>query len=572
MNTEQQEFILKNYRQLSIRQIAKQINLPRSEVSQFVRQIGEKPVLSGEFASKSKELLWVAGLFLLALFLRFLYLNLLKVTPFFEPLSNKLDDGVYDSIAQEISRGNWMADLPFSAYRIPLYPYFLGVLYYFFGHSIFIVHAIQSLLGSLTPILIYLISKKVFRNQRAALISGLLASCYVPFIFFENLLLGESLSISLNLGSLFLLLDLFTEGKKIIPRVLLSGFLLGLSALLRPNTLVVILFLSAALYFLVGIGVKRYVKGLALSLLFVAASFMAILPIAIKNYYLHKDFLPISAVGGVNFYMGNNPEADGKFHMVEGVGTSLDEMIKNSEAIAQQEIGRPLKPSEASSYWVRKTLGFISETPSSFIKLIFKKTAFFFNHYEFPDILDINFVSQFIPFLGWNPFGYGFVMLFAIYGIGLSYRRRDANVILLWSFIASYAVSVVLFFITSRYRLPAVPVLIIFSGLALSKLIQSFKLWKTSEFLRFGLIAVASSILIFWPVQTTNFGTNYNSLGIALKNKGQFEEAEKYYRKAIELAPSYPSPYYNMSLLMRAMGREEEAAAFLQQYESLKRG
>src|SRR3989338_106613 len=149
MNTEQQEFILKNYRQLSIRQIAKQINLPRSEVSQFVRQIGEKPVLSGEFASKSKELLWVAGLFLLALFLRFLYLNLLKVTPFFEPLSNKLDDGVYDSIAQEISRGNWMADLPFSAYRIPLYPYFLGVLYYFFGHSIFIVHAIQSLLGSL---------------------------------------------------------------------------------------------------------------------------------------------------------------------------------------------------------------------------------------------------------------------------------------------------------------------------------------------------------------------------------------------------------------------------------------
>ena len=68
-----------------------------------------------------------------------------------------------------------------------------------------------------------------------------------------------------------------------------------------------------------------------------------------------------------------------------------------------------------------------------------------------------------------------------------------------------------------------------------------------------------------------DFASNYNSLGISLKKKGDFRRAEVYYRKAIEIAPEYPSPYHNLALLLDQTGRREEAALLHRKHGSLKR-
>ena len=563
MTPEQRDFIQKNYRKLSVRHIARTLGLPRPEVEKIIRETKETGTAADESGPLSgpKTIGLAAAFFAAAFAVRLCYIYFLKTTPFFEPLSKILDDGVYDGMALEISRGNWMADMPYSAYRIPLYPYFLAVIYHFFGRSMMAVHLIQSFLGSLTPVILFFISKQIFKNVRAAVITGILASFYVPFIFYDNLLLGESLSVLFILTGLLLLLR---------GRIFFSGIFFGVSILFRPNVLLAVLALAAVVWVVGVVKDQKTRKGMGEALIFLAASLVLIVPVTARNYVLHKDFLPITAVGGVNLYLGNNPEADGKFSLAKGIGTSLNEMIENSEKIAQKETGRVLKPSEVSSFWTKKAIGFAMASPGRFLALTARKAAYLFNHYEFPDILGMDFVAQFIPIFGMNPFSYGFMVVFGVYGLFLSYRERNAAAWLPIAFFAGYAVSVIMFFVTARYRLPLAPLLIVFASFAIHRLAQGLTRERTFGFLQWFVISAALSVLVFWPVERTTFGTNYNSLGVAFKKKGQFEQAEKYYRKAMEIEPRYPSSYYNFGLLLKAQGKDAEAREYFRKYEEAK--
>jgi Flp pilus assembly protein TadD len=47
-----------------------------------------------------------------------------------------------------------------------------------------------------------------------------------------------------------------------------------------------------------------------------------------------------------------------------------------------------------------------------------------------------------------------------------------------------------------------------------------------------------------------------------LKRDGKTEEAMKAYNKAIEIAPNYPTPYYNIGVLYRDRGDVETAGMY----------
>jgi superkiller protein 3 len=47
-----------------------------------------------------------------------------------------------------------------------------------------------------------------------------------------------------------------------------------------------------------------------------------------------------------------------------------------------------------------------------------------------------------------------------------------------------------------------------------------------------------------------------------LKRQGKIEDAIKAYNKAIEIAPRYPSPYYNLGILYRDTGQRDIAVSF----------
>jgi len=564
MDAEKRQFILKNRKMFSARQLAKKLDLARSEVE---RVLGEAPA-----AAPVRTLpVWAeaAVIFAVAFLFRLVYLGFLKNTPFFEPLSATLDDGVYLKMARDIASGNWIANFPLGAYRIPLYPYFLALLFKTAGPGFWPIHVLQAVLGSFIPVWLYLIGRRIFPGVLAARAAGLIGCFYVPLVFFEHFLLGETLSIFLNLAALAVAVTALGEDRPRAPAWILSGLLLGLSTLVRPNTLIAVFFVGCFLF--VRYARLRNVRSAFLVPLALLVGFLApVVPMAVKNAVVYRDFVPFSALGGINFYIGNNPDADGKFHLTKGVGTSLDEMIERSAEIAQKEKGKSLRPSQVSSFWLGRGMHFAFGQPVHFARLLVTKTVLFFNYYEWPDVLDMDFAAAFLPILRLNLFGFGIVAVLGLAGLVWALRLKDARIVLLAVFLGGLFFSVILFFVTARYRLPAVPLLILFAGAGIRAIVSIPKMERAAAAAVVATVVLAAAIA-FRPSEPINFATSYNSLAIALKNKGRYGEAERYYRKAIELAPSYPSPYFNLAKLYDQLGRAREAGQLYATYERTKR-
>ena len=343
-----------------------------------------------------------------------------------------------------------------------------------------------------------------------------------------------------------------------------------MAALCRPN-LVVVGFFSACCIGVLCITVKKQRgKAAAAILVFLSLFFLPIVAMVAHNYRLYRDFVPLSAVGGVNFYVGNNPEADGKFHLTKGFGTGLDEMIENSQKIAEETLKKKLHASQAANYWYGRGVQFILTEPAAAAKIFLTKIFYFFNRYEVPDILDIGFAAQFLPVLCMGHFIYGLMLVLGLWGMWLYVKKPVGGAgIYLSVFFFSYAFSVVLFFITARYRLGAVLGLVPFAALGADTLVKAAKK-ITPVGANNTVCLTVLAIVVFWPVETVNYAVNYNSLGIAMKNRGDDVSAERYYREALKIAPSYPSPYYNLGLLLRSQGKWQEAETCFVEYQNRK--
>lgn len=498
------------------------------------------------------------GVFLFAFILRLVYIHQLAGTYFFAPFKGGYDDVIFDNWAMEILRGNWLGDPVIYIYRMPLYVYILAGIYYLFGHSYWAVYIIQSIVSAGTCVLVYAIGRLYF-TPAVGVIAGLLTALYAPFLYYNGMLVGETVGIFLTCLA-FLSLAVFQRSHGMVP-LFLSGLCVGLSMLARGNMLIVLPFIMAwvALTFRSD-GAAKAAGRLAVLL---AGVILAVSPVMIRNYAREKDVVPITALGGLNVYIGNAYGADGRYNLVKRVGNNAETMIKDSIEVAERAAGRRLKPSQVSNYWIGQTLRSIQEHgPGYLMPLYFQKLVLFWNAYELPDIWDIYFMQAYIPVLSWPLVSFSFVtVLFAI-GAYLSWdRRRELS--LFYVFIIGYMLSLVSLFITSRYRMQVVPFLAVFGAFSL---FQLKNIWKigTVKVVASVVILILAIIFTNIHVRRTSYETSFNSLAVLLKRAGHFEDAIQTYKKAIEIAPMYPTPYYNLALLYRDIGDRAQAIFYLE--------
>ena len=550
------------------------------EVERFIRSL-QNPQTAGIAAGltarvsahlgRGQDRRWLYALFVAALILRLYYLHALGKTPFFEPLTSLVDDGVYNLRGREIAAGDWLGSPSWLIYTTPLYPYFLGLVYKIFGYSIGAAHFIQTFLGALTPLLVYGLAKEAFDSRRVAILAGAMCAVYTPFIFYENMLLGESLAMFLILCGLYLLMRALKREDGIPGTVFLAGLLFAAAALLRPNISVPVGF--CAIYLGCFLAFRRGRKGLgaAAALLLLAGLGAGILPVTLKNYRLYRDFVPIAAHGGVNFYMGTNPEKEGGFRPAAGLGTGMKELIDNSIMIAEQAKGGPLKPSEVSSYWTVRAFDNIRSSPIGSLALFLRRAAYFMNRYEYPDTINMLFVAEFIPFLKPGAFAYGIVAVLAVCGVVFGLRKWGAAAWLLAVFAFGYSASVGVFSVVSRYRVPVVPLFIIFAAGGLSLARESWLKRDQARLLKFAALFALASIWVFFPVRQLRFAVPYNTLGVYFAHKGRWPQAELCYRKALRISPNFPDPYRNLAVFYQAAGDAGKALAFEERYQALKK-
>jgi len=110
--------------------------------------------------------------------------------------------------------------------------------------------------------------------------------------------------------------------------------------------------------------------------------------------------------------------------------------------------------------------------------------------------------------------------------------------------------------------MPVVPILIVLSVYAVVGVGRAVAggAWRT---ITIGLVAALPATLLVYVTPATKAFRNdafaYTRVGAAQVRKGELEQAEESYLKALELAPNFPTARFNYARLLRKMGRLDEA-------------
>ncbi len=121
--------------------------------------------------------------------------------PFFYYLI--LDPAFYHDWAIRISEGNFDRDSVF--FLSPLYPYFLGFIYWLTGPGMIIPRVVQVLFGAFSVVGIFFIGRRVF-GPVTGLLAAAIYTFYAPAIFYEPLYLVTAIQTPLNIGLVLALL------------------------------------------------------------------------------------------------------------------------------------------------------------------------------------------------------------------------------------------------------------------------------------------------------------------------------------------------------------------------------
>jgi 4-amino-4-deoxy-L-arabinose transferase-like glycosyltransferase len=493
----------------------------------------------------------------LAFVLRLAHLWAVQDQPFFSSLA--MDSQEYDRWARGIAAGDWLGSRVF--FQAPLYPYLLAAAYALLGHRLALVYLLQILLAVAGCRALYHAGREM-ADERTGLAAALLAAVYGPFLFYDAQLLKESLAVT---ATSFLLWALAAARSRPGLRIWIgAGALLGVLALLRENALLLVPFLLPLAWRREDRWTGLARRGGAL----VAGLALALLPVAIRNGIVGGDFLPTSSQGGVNFYIGNNARADGTYQPIVP-GKQIPELERREPArVAEQAAGHPLSAGEVSRYWLRQALAWARRHPGDFLWLQLRKLGMFWNWYEWPDAVDYYWVKTLSPALRLPLLEFGGAVILALAGLFLARRRLDdfAPALL---FALGWMASTAIFFLFSRYRLPAVPALLVLGGVALAEIPET---WRTRRKTAIGLAGVG--LAAFLLPRAAGFPprmdlVHYN-LGRLYEEQGRAEEAGEQYRAALALNPRDFLACLNLGNLAARQRNWPAALGFYERAEALE--
>jgi 4-amino-4-deoxy-L-arabinose transferase-like glycosyltransferase len=511
------------------------------------RQDGADPVLSLEtaraFGWRERREWLQLGIVLGAAFvlrLVFFYLNYRNNPVFLNPIMDAL---YHHEWAEKILDGTAGTDDVY--FRGPLYPWLLAFLYKISGTSIAFAVFAQHLIGTATAGLVYLLSREYF-NPRVSLLAGLIAALYWPFVYFEGDLLIVSTLLFLNTLGLLL----FARAVRLDSRWLLAaaGLVFGLSAIARPSVMIFFPVLPLVLYW--NRGGKEGRAWLLRSAFVVAGIAVAILPVMIRNYTVARAVVPVAASGGVNFYIGNNPQSDGSTAIVPGTRADWWGGYNDAIAMAERAEGRKLKLNEVSRHFFRRGMAWIRTRPDAATEHFAKKFRMFWAGPERAN-------NKFIYFF-WNLAGMKYVLLpgfwlvapLAITGAILQWRRRR-RLSALYLFVLTYMAGVIVFFVNARFRLPVVPVLIVFAAFALQYLIllikqKDLRVIRAVVVLALALLLVNIDYMAFAHTRAYSTAFSHSTLGNAYMKLGHRDTALDHYRMAWELNEESPTQAFDL--------------------------
>jgi tetratricopeptide (TPR) repeat protein len=394
-------------------------------------------------------------------------------------------------------------------------------------------------------------------------------------IYSDGELQPTTIYMALMLGAVYFVLTALEKRRPLYG--LAVGACLGLAFLTRPDILpfAALLILVLVLAFRGRGGVRVAVSALA-----VLVGFMVLL--GVRNHAAFGEFYIFSPQGAVNLYIGNARYADGKAAVAPPTRYPYDVAADPAEdsvtlacrQAAAEETGRMLSDRELSRYYVSRTFSEISADPAAWTGLVIKKAYYFLNSYERSDVkLLPRFIEQHSRVLKLPLLNFGTLMVLGAAGMFLAALRRNRMAWIPAAGFAAYAVNTVMFFVLWRFRLPAVPFLLMFAGYGAREiyLLLRRRSWKTLAMT--AAIAAAVSLVSFsglWDVREEEWEAHYliNEGGLYAKAE-QYDRAIEVYKEAIEADPSNARSYFYLGKVYATQGMPGESKEMMDRATAL---
>ena len=546
--------------------------------------------------------------------LRLIVLVRLTESPFLLPAQG--DMHFYNEWAERILRGEWTDYRAF--YGLPLYAYLLAGLYSIFGMNPFVPGVLQACLEGGTAVLLFKIGQRAFvlrqssghpaptdgvaidRAGSGSVVGALAAvgwAFYLPAQSYSVILMPTAWLVFVFW---FVVWQVLRRDER--PRArwfFLVGLLIGVTAMGIATVLFLLPFIvcAAAVRWLPGErALSRAIHTATATLLLAGGVGLGTSPAWLHNRFVARDPVFLSAHSGVNLWIGNNPGANGYPRFPPGLRAGQQAMLKDSITGAETAAGRPLKRSEVSAFWTGKANAYIADDPGRWLKLLGVKVANFWNSFQYDDISVITSLrEQGVTLPGWR---FGVVAAFAVAGIVLACGRFPASRWVLAAVLLHMA-SLLSVFVTERYRLAAVPGLLLFAGFAIYQLWAALARAHYSRAIVCVALAVAASLLVsfrrteaeLWALDPYNSGLHALEAGrldsaerklnlarayvphnaeliFALGNlevaRGNLAAAKAWYAQTIALNPRHEGVFNNLAVLALQEGRPQEALELLE--------
>jgi tetratricopeptide (TPR) repeat protein len=509
---------------------------------------GEKRFSGGRKKTSQGIGWWFVIIFVLALGYRSLYfLEVRRQLLFRNPV---IDAEQHHAWAQRISAGMILGQGPDDVFKPFCYPLLLGGIYALCGPNITVIQWLQFLLGAVSAVLTALVGT-ILLGKRVGITAGFVSALYAPFLFFEGQLLTPAISIILNLLVTLLLISVAPPWGTI-------GALGGLAAGVRADVLVALIFVCG--YRLWSVSKTEEMRRCLRQVAFLLIGFLLVtIPLLVRNYALTGQWIGFSANAGINFYTGNGPTADGVSAIPPGLAW------EQTISTVPEDIF--YHPAAVNTLWFARGLHAIINNPLRWLQLLGTKAFAFFNGLEFRNNIGYNWFRSNVSSLGIPFIQYWLVSALAILGMGLCFVKQghvqERTLLCLW--IAGYFLVGLTFFVTARFRLPAVPFMIILASWAGHWLFQKNRLNGKGVGLSGVLVVAALGLTYPGWFDATKGANNWDAinLGNVLRTTGNPQAALAAYEAAARQNPEDPEAYFLAGTTALNLGHPDQAITYL---------
>ena len=488
----------------------------------------------------------VSVAFLTALVLRVVFLIAFALSPLFQPIEGGNDRSLYLRLAQEVGAGRILPDDVFQ--YMPLYPLVLGAVAALAGDGVLMLAGLLgAFMDAITSAVIVLLALRFGARPFYALVAALLYATYPLAIVFSSVTMPNTLNTMLLV--LFTLAASGLTGQGKMSRWFGVGLLAGVGALGFAGFVLIVM--VCAVYWLV-LTVKREVGALCVPVFLIAFA-IPIAPVTIHNYRVSGETILITAHGGFNFFMGNHKGATGYPTQIKGFRGDQGSLLIDAMREAEQATGHKLTPAGFSRYWSDQAKAFWREHPGEAAKLFAIKFAKFFNLAEYDDM-------RLLPSLRLTGLGQGwawwpsFALISALGLAGLLSVRGSTLPRLVT---ATAIFSVILFFVTSRYRMTSAPLLAACAAWGITQAHAGTRrgLWTA--------LCLACGVLALWPLkQLTDFrALDHYNVAAHFLDRGLAEEALDQADRGLAIAPQTADLHFVRGNALFGLDRLDEAKA-----------